>query len=310
MCKGYVIWPEASHTDIFAWRYFTDNCWKLSDKSTDMLLSDFCKERYGAQEDCFLRVWRMVVEFSSRCGWGRSFPDAFDSAYAKGRNDPRVWSDSSRMTGSIPAREIFKLLADIRWEGEFVRRDAVDLARTTLDRLIYDGFWDMMRTWHEVKSGRMTRKELFVANAERVSSLVWCMADLLALHEDFSLSETLDGMNAVEKVRNPGAEHLLFENAACDYCRSHHAEWARGWYAPLVREIVQTLTARVNAGDFSPLPPPSDYRAKLRARAHPIRDFAPDPSMRTPANWRRVLLDCAKAVQSDGHGNVSLHLRN
>ena len=299
MCKGYVIWPEASHTDIFAWRYFTDSCWNLPERTVDQLLEGFCQDRYGAQASRFLPIWRKVVAFSGRRGWRQVFPDAIDTRNASSRNRASVWRDSSRLTGSVPAAEIFRALGEVDWEGEFVRRDAIDLARTTLDRICFDGFWDLMRTWHDAREGLPVVGTL-AAKADRMVALVACMADVLALHSDFSIAETLDGMDAVEKIRNPHAEHLLFENAACRYCRSHHAEWAKGWYAPLMREIAATLVERARKGDFSPLPAPTDYRAKLRAMAHPIRAFAPDPARRTAADFRNAMEKCARCATPGG----------
>jgi hypothetical protein len=298
MCKGYVIWPEASHTDIFAWRYFTDNCWRLSDRPVDDLLAGFCRDRYAGRAGEFLEVWRKVVSFSSRCGWGRSFPDAFDEKYSEGRNDPKLWNDSSRLTGKMPAKEIFDALSEMEWKGEFERRDMVDLARTTLDRLLFDGFWLMMRSWHALAAGKGDLAEL-KSRAERQVALVKAMAGLLELHGDFSIAETLAAMDQVEKIRNPGAEHLIFENAACGYCRSHHAEFARGWYVPLVDEIASTLVARAQARDFSPLPEPVDYREKLRRSEHPILDFAPDKSRRTEDNFRRLMREISHWAETE-----------
>ena len=287
MCKGYVIWPEASHTDIFAWRYFTDNCWRLSDKPTDALLADFCRDRYGSQASVFESLWKTVLTFGYKAGWSRTLAGPIAHAYASKRNDVAYWRDNSKLTGPIPAREVFARLAELDWTGAFVRRDAMDLARTTADRLAFDGFYAMMRTWFDAKEGRAAAKDVMVA-ADYEVALVESMADLLALHEDFSIAETLDMMNRVEKVRNPQAEHLLFENAACEYCRSHHAEWARGWYAPLMREIAGTLVSQAGKGDYTELPAPTDYLSKLRAMDHPIRSFAPVAEARTPERWRRV----------------------
>ena len=59
--------------------------------------------------------------------------------------------------------------------------------------------------------------------------------------------------------------------------------------------IAATLTERAEKGDFSPLPAPTDYHAKLRAMSHPIRAFAPDPARRTKENWRKVIEDCRRA---------------
>ena len=125
-------------------------------------------------------------------------------------------------------------------------------------------------------------------------ALVRLFAETLELHADFSLSETMDRIMSVEKVRNPAFEHIFFENSACQYCLSHQAEYAKGWYVPSTEEMAALLVSRAEARDFSPLPPFRDYRTELRARAHPIRDFAPDPAQRTPVRFRHLMQTAAK----------------
>ena len=253
MCKGYLIWPETSHSDIFAWRYFTDNCWRLSPKPTDELLADFCRDRYGVQAPAVDR-------------W-------------KSTETPAVLAD-------VPG--ILADLAGITWEGEFVRRDAIDLARTALDRAIWFAYEEMFKTYHLCAAGKATAAEV-KTKADRCLALVRAFADVLALHTDFSLAESLDRLDAVEKIRNPDFEHIFFENSVCGYCHSHQAEYARGWYVPATEQLAALLTARAEAKDFSPLPAPPDFCATLRKRAHPIRDFAPIPTHRTPEEFCRVM---------------------
>ena len=137
------------------------------------------------------------------------------------------------------------------------------------------------------------------SRADRCAALVRIFADVLALHSDFSLTDSLDRLEKVEHIRNPDFEHVFFENSACGYCLSHQAEYARGWYVPATTWLTDILAARAAAGDFSPLPSPTDYRAELRKRTHPIRDFAPDPARRTQEEFRRLMNDARKAALQD-----------
>ena len=98
----------------------------------------------------------------------------------------------------------------------------------------------------------------------------------------------------MEKIRNPEFERIFFENSACGYCRSHQAEYARGWYLPATKQLAELLTARAAAKDFSPLPALTDFCDELRKRAHPIRDFAPIPAHRTAEEFRRLMCMAAK----------------
>ena len=304
MCKGYILWPEMSHSDIFAWRFFAENCWKFSHESVDALLVAFCRDRYGDQAESLLPIWRKVIGFSGKLGWDRNFTcnllDRYNSdGYVPRRNDAQRWAGARRAMGEkyaeIPAREVFSALADIKWEGAFVRRDAIDLARTTLDRVLYTAMEDVMEAFYGVRQG-VCSVGCLKMHAERYVETIRCLADVLAQHGDFSVSETWDAINAVEKVRNPRGEHLLFENSACSYCRGFQVEYVRAMFVPLAEETMALLVSRAGKGDFSPLPPPTDYLAKTRSREHPILFFRPDPAERTAANFKKVMIRCAAAT--------------
>ena len=71
------------------------------------------------------------------------------------------------------------------------------------------------------------------------------MADLLALHTDYSLWESFLRLDAIEKVANPNFPQVLFENAANSYCMSHQYELARHLYAPRAHRFA----AHVQFGD-------------------------------------------------------------
>ena len=293
MCKGYLIWPETSHSDIFAWRYFTDNCWRLSPKTTEELLADFCRDRYGAQAAAFEAVWRKLIPVSQLWGWSRNCVDMIAGDAPHRRNAADRWKSAETPPVLATVPDIFAALADINWEGDFVRRDAIDLARTALDRAIWFAYEEMLKSYHLCAAGKADAAEV-KAKAERCTALVRVFADVLALHTDFSLAESLDRLDAVEKIRNPEFERIFFENSACGYCRSHQAEYARGWYLPATEQLAALLTTRAAAKDFSPLPALTDFCEELRKRAHPIRDFAPIPAHRTAEEFRRLMCTAAK----------------
>jgi hypothetical protein len=308
MCKGYVLWPEMSHGDIFAWRFFTDNCWELSPLSVDSLLVDFCRDRYGREAARLLPVWRKVAAFAWKIGWDCNFTcnliDRWNSdGYTPRRNDAGRWTGARDAMGEkfadVPAAEIFAALSEVDWRSEFVRRDTVDLARTVLDRVLYTEFEEVMAAYHALARGESSISRL-KRHAGRYVAAMRAMADVLGLHGDFSVSETWDHINAVEKVRNPGGERMLFENSACSYCRGFQAEYVRSMFLPLAEEITSLLVRRAERGDFSPLPPPTDYLAENRRLEHPVLSFRPDPAKRTAAEYAKVMRRCAEAVSERG----------
>ena len=282
MCKGYCIWPENSHSDIFGWRYFTDNCWNLSDKSLDELLAAFCRDRYGRQAPTFERAWRALIPHSKVLWWSNNCFGTFVGDYRRERNDAARWRRLHAEARDLPAAEILASLADVDWEdSDFVLRDGLDIVRTVLDRKLINAFESAMGTYCDCKEGKATVADVKARTAKLVS-VVSVLTDVLALHTDYSITESLDRLNMVERVRNPNFEHILFENAACDYCMSHQVELAKGWYLPQAKELATLLVARAEAKDFSPLPPATNFRDRMYKLAHPIRTFSPDPFARTP----------------------------
>ena len=124
------------------------------------------------------------------------------------------------------------------------------------------------------------------------------MAELLALHTDYSLAESFDRLNAVEPVTNPNFPRVMVENATCHYCASHQYEAAEYWYKPAIREFAEAVSARVAEDDRSPLPKPprfGEYRdAHMFARQ--LSEMRPTLP-RTRENFRRVLEEFAAAAE-------------
>ena len=105
------------------------------------------------------------------------------------------------------------------------------------------------------------------------------MTKLLELHTDYSLWESYERLDAVEKIVNPEFDHVLVDNAVNSYCRSHQYESAANWYEPLAKLIADDICRRVAEGDKSELD--HDAYKKASARFHeemlvkPLRDMRP-----------------------------------
>jgi hypothetical protein len=180
------------------------------------------------------------------------------------------------------------------WDDPFVRRDAIDIARMVLDRYIACNVWKFTRSLTAWRAGGTNvppaAGDELIAQITRLAALCDRMADLLALHTDYSLWESYRRLDAVEKIRNPLFEKTLFENASCSYCRSHQYELARHWYAPHVRAVAAKLAAAVAAGDRAATltVPANDERLALKAK--PLESLKP-VLPRTAENFRKVLRD-------------------
>ena len=297
-CKAYLLWPETSHSDIFAWRHFAVNSWRISQRSLDDILAEFCRDRYGAASKEYEHIWKRVIPLSRLVNWWDCYPNEVTSELRK------TWNDAERARSSIfpsvleAAPEIFRRLATVSRTDDFMRRDSTDLARTTADRFIYAMGRDLAKTYHRIAEGKAT-----VASLERKANLYVeagrLAGRILASHGDFSLADSLRRLSTIEPVRNPDFEHVLAENSSCWYCRSHQAEYACGWYVremeDIARELVEKAKATGGSGRLSESG--RDYMSEILKMDHPILSQIPD-CPRTDAFFRdtaRAFADVADA---------------
>ena len=298
-CKGYILWPESSHTDTLGLRFFTANAWTEKPVPYGDVLDEFCTSRYGEHAELMKKAWKVALPASWLRGWGSNYGRymvglGFDAGAAPGTI--KKWSGPVK-----DAEAVFGMLADASWEDEFIRRDAIDIARMVLDRVIALRTMELCRDIAKWRKGECKVESEkckveggnLVAQAEKIVALNEKMADLLALHTDYSIWESYQRLNAVEKIQNPAFEKTLFENASCDYCRSHQYELARHWYTPHVRKMADRLAKALATNDrtakFSK--GAEDERRALKKK--PLESLKPVLS-RTEENFRKVLRELSE----------------
>ena len=248
-CVGYIFWPESSHTDILLLRHFTANAWSREAVPVADVLDEFCHSRYGANAERLKAIWQKVIPMSYMLDWGSNYSYLF-TRETLGRSQWNAGKELSLKWGPAVAEApaVFAALADVDWRGEAMRRDTIDLARTALDRLIIQRTREFVRDYELWRANKRSGDDL-VARIDVLAALVERMADVLALHTDYSLWESYLRLDAVEKVRNSDFPQVLFENASCSYCQSHQYELARHWYAPRARAFARRVAELVAAGD-------------------------------------------------------------
>ena len=287
-CKGYVFWPESSHTDTLLLRFFTANAWSEKPISHGEVLDEFCASRYGEHAAVLKAAWKAALPASWLREWSGNYGrfmvgQGFDANASPGTI--KKWS------GPVTEAEaVFGLLARVPWQDEFIRRDAIDIARMVLDRVISLRTMELCRdiaAWRTGKTG-VSPVETLPSRGEKIAALCDKMADLLALHTDYSLWETYQRMDAVEKIRNPEFSKTLFENASCPYCRSHQYELARHWYAARARQMAESLAKAVASGDRAAKLGCDAEQMRLALKAKPLESLRPTLP-RTEANFRKVL---------------------
>jgi len=185
----------------------------------------------------------------------------------------------------------------VRWTDEFVKRDVFDLARCAADRLTVEVITEAMISYFAWKDGKAEAAEV-AAKFEKARPLVMGLEDLLQLHGDYSIAETLDHMETVEHIRNPEFDKVLIDNASCWYCVSHQAENAKFYLTPAFEALVAEVRGLLAKGDrtakLDSAPVQSVRRKMLAMRLAEMRPCEP----RTEENGRRALLKLAEAASA------------
>ena len=298
-CKGYILWPESSHTDTLGLRFFTANAWSAKPVPHGDVLDEFCASRYGDYAERMKAAWKAAIPASYLRAWGSNY-----GRFIVGKGFDAEASEKRIRAWTKPVEEacaVFALLSDVPWNDAFVRRDAIDLARMVLDRLIALRTMELCRdiaAWRKGGAAASAQQqEQLAARAETVVRLCDLMADLLALHTDYSLWESYQRLDAVEKIQNPAFEKTLFENASCPYCRSHQYELARHWYAAHARKMADRLAKAVASGDRAAKLSEGAEAERLALKAKPLESLRPTLP-RTAENFRKVLRVLCSLVQS------------
>ena len=111
----------------------------------------------------------------------------------------------------------------------------------------------------------------------------------------YSIWESYQRLDAIEKIQNPDFSKTLFENASCPYCRSHQYELARHWYAVRARKMADRLAKAVASGDREAKFSDGSEEERLALKAKPLESLKPTLP-RTAENFRRVLDSIGKGA--------------
>lgn len=282
MCKGYLLWPESSHTDILLLSYFTTNSWRPG-TSVETILPAFCRDRYGDQAAAFESVWRKVLPVARKMNWWGNYATRMFEGVL---NPP---DDCLKEDGLV---EILQEIADLNPEDDFQRRDAMDLARTVADRLTEARRQRLVSLYADWRKGSGEAQDVETA-ADAFARSAAAMADLLAQHADYSLYESLLRLKSIEPIRLANFDAVLLDNADNFYCRSHQYEAARHHYAPYARKIAECVKDRLAADDRS-APDVQVLRQvgedlKAELLKHPLADLRPTAA-RTREDFRKAVL--------------------
>ena len=322
MCKGFVYWPENSHSDTLMLEFLAANAWDPAPDNVriNSFVEKFCAARYDAPTaEKMLPLWRAALPFIEARHWngpgereGGKFmclmSEFIFRVPVRLGNAPldlaRVAYFRERMAAVTPgAPELLRRFAALKLEREheFVRRDVMDLCRTVVSRVLCQAFCDLalaIRKWREGADNAAAVDRLF-ARLEEQEKL---FADILGADPEYSLYASLRELEAKQPT-NPEFEYTLKGNAENSYCRSFIAELFPGVYIPelaVCREIFRAAAAAGNREpEFSADPRLDAVRDEFYAT--PLGKFAPDraaAAKRLSADLER-LADLAGAVLTD-----------
>ena len=299
-CVGYILWPESSHVDSMGLEYFTKNAWNADRTDVGALVRGYCERRYPEGEASRMeRLWNDAISISTNVQtlWRWNYAYAIIGHWG---ND-RLVGNASECPSPRPdsafsgASSLLRGLSEVDWDaGEFVRRDAMDLARVVCDRLAVEAenrFLNAYFLWRD-HGGSASQ----VQAASRVAiARVRLMAWLLSLHTDYSLVDTLNRANAVCRVPNSDFGRVLIDNCSNGYCASHQAEMAEHMYAPAAEAFVADVLSRVDRGDRSPLTGETVRNVRLAVLEKSLDSLASGRA-RTAEEFRGVLSAFARTL--------------
>ncbi|MBQ8813433.1 MAG: hypothetical protein IJZ85_02895 [Lachnospiraceae bacterium] len=251
MCKGVILWPELSHGDTFCGEYTAFYAWESEEPSTEGMIEKYCRDRYDkAIGERMIRLWTKLMPIIRLNVWDNRFSSMFrdvkrlalfaDDAPEKYgqwlKQAVELQSDAMKilteLTGVIAASE----------QDELLRRDIFDVARTVVSRYLVLGLMEC-----QVRYAKKNDIEKLEKAMGDTLALFVGFAELLSLHEDYSMYESLNRLEAVTET-NPNFEVTLKHNADNYYCRSFIFELAEYLYVPEAKILFEEVTRAAAMG--------------------------------------------------------------
>lgn len=299
MCKGFVYWPENSHSDSLILEFFTKNAWQPDTLTPEELLPAFCSDRYSAASEPMLEAWRAALPLIKL---HQDLPPEFRNLAAfagremTGKRVADMRGKLAKLEPHLIASELCSKLAALPFgTGDaFVDRDAVDLARTVAGRLFSVALYRYASAQDDWLSGRCDAAAVQAAGG-RCMAILTALRDILALHDDYSMNASMAKLQAVHPV-NSCFEQALKGNAENGYCRTYIYELFNDYYLPQLALYTKWVDERITSGDTqSPMKPakPLPMKEVVDAfYAKPLAEMAPHAA-RTREAYRTALLRLA-----------------
>jgi hypothetical protein len=255
MCKGFVYWPENSHSDSLILEFFTKNAWKPDTLTPEELLPEFCRDRYQAAALPMQAAWLANLPLIKAHKEMPFAPHRFVNQVRNGVSPKKVKAKRAlckklaSLVKDIPA--LCRQVADLPYGkgNAFVDRDAIDLARTIAGRVYSYALDRYIVTQDEWLQGKSSAAEVKAAG-EQCATILTALRDILALHDDYSMNSSMAKLKAIHPV-NPCFEQALKGNAENGYCRSYIYELFNDYYLPQLAVYINWVDSWVAANNKS-----------------------------------------------------------
>ncbi|MCL2303877.1 MAG: hypothetical protein FWC43_00885 [Planctomycetaceae bacterium] len=252
-CKGYIFWPEVSHADILMLEYFPHNAWKPDQPNPIHAAKRLCQTRYGGDAEALLTIWEMFLPTT----YPYTYVEAWEPSISWHFSNPNLFFvnwDRSELRKTFaeklaPAPALYRALAELPFDDAkpFIKRDAIDIARTTANKLAILAMSNLNVAIKNRREGKGTSEEVLLA-AKRFQRHWELFRDLLSLHDDYSMNATYERLKTVAEV-NPCFEQTLIANGGNSYCASYQYELFAHCYLPIVQAYTEAVEQWVEAGD-------------------------------------------------------------
>lgn len=236
-CKGMILWPELSHSDPLILEYLSQNAWSPLSKTVEEITERFCQNRYGTFANQMNTCWQQMLPFIKLGDWGgwsqRSpedekfleysslwyahqdiwtkplrFMKNGETAHCISYYDHKIAQTAPTLPDAVDA--IKKLSAHRNALNDpFVLRDAVDMTRTLLGRMLNFLLIKALAANGDTEKIKELKNDYL--------EMLEIMKQLLSLNSDFSVYQTLLDMKATAPT-NPDFEPVLKMNICNQYC--------------------------------------------------------------------------------------------
>lgn len=247
MCKGFILWPELSHGDTFSGEYLSYHAWESDLPSVEYMVEKYCRERYKEIDvGDMTAIWKKFMPIVSLRAWSMgkvtrcNYDDIFTDIVHRALFSTEM-SDMYRKhleAGNKWKKNAVEILNDLAFfapkiDGgdELLYRDVFDITRTIMSRYINLGIMQCEKLYADRADINILSE--MMNNTEQ---LLGRLADLLAIHDDYSLFVSLKELESVTDT-NPNFELTLKHNAECPYCRSFIFENAKYLYVPEMKIV-------------------------------------------------------------------------